>query len=391
MLDIFVEITEAFGQEVSIKKTKVMVQPKRVLAGEEVEVEIPITFTIRGEEVENVVVFTYVGGQENINGDLVDVMKIRLSRMSFAFAILRKRVFSNKNIRLVTKLRIFDTVVITNGLYGCAIWNINQKQLEKLDSWKFRHLKKILGVKWQQFCSYVVLIERIRSYGINIDTMETTIRRFQLNYLGHVLRMEETRYPRIMLHAEMALGARRAGGQALTYRQCIKNTLSLFSINVGGDFEALKKVAQNRALWRKLVRDGSVLFMDKWINDETTLSYERFLPKFLEKYNYDENVVLEIGIVEDRNDFRNVARGLSSWNMPRIIGALNDEVIKDAYKRVKLGEYWRVEEDESESVTVRGGLSSFAKGLLHKKHVKKYKVIVEEQSRVSRLLEDMRK
>jgi hypothetical protein len=38
-----------------------------------------------------------------------------------------------------------------------------------------------------------------------------------------------------------------------------------------------------------------------------------------------------------------------------------------------------------------GGLSPFAKDLLHKKHVKKYKVIVEEQSRVSRLLEDMRK
>jgi hypothetical protein len=47
--------------------------------------------------------------------------------------------------------------------------------------------------------------------------------------------------------------------------------------------------------------------------------------------------------------------------------------------------------NKSENVTVRGGLSSFAKGLLHKKHVKKYKVIVEEQSRVSRLLEDMRK
>jgi hypothetical protein len=150
--------------------------------------------------------------------------------------------------------------------------------------------------------------------------------------------------------------------------------LSLFSINVGGDFEALKKLAQNRALWRKVVKDGSVLFMDKRISLETTLSYERFLPKFLGRCNYDENVVL--GIVEGGNDFRNVARGLPSWNMPRIIGALNDEVIKDAYKRVKLGEYWRVEEDESESVTVRGGLSSFAKGLLHKKHVKKYKVLL---------------
>jgi hypothetical protein len=236
-----------------------------------------------------------------------------------------------------------------------------------------------------------VIIERIRSYDINIDTMEATIRRFQLNYLGHILRMEETRYPRIILHAEIALGVRRAGGQALTYRQCIKKTLSLFSINIDEDFEALKKLAQNRALWRKAVRDGSKLFMHKWINHETKLSYERFLPEFLERHHYDENVVLDIGVVEGGNDFRNVVRGLSSWNIPRIIGVLNDEVIKDAYKRVKLGEYWWVEEDDSESVTVRGRLSSFAKCLLHKKYVKKYKVIVEEQSRASRLLEDMRK
>jgi hypothetical protein len=102
--------------------------------------------------------------------------------------------------------------------------------------------------------------------------------------------------------------------------------------------------------------------------------------------------VFDTDIVECGNDFRNVTRGLSSWNRPRITGALSDEIIKDAYKRAKLGEYWRVEEDDSESVTVRGGLSSYKKSMLHReKHVKKYKVIVEEQSRVSRLLKDMRK
>jgi hypothetical protein len=65
--------------------------------------------------------------------------------------------------------------------------------------------------------------------------------------------------------------------------------------------------------------------------------------------------------VEGGNNFRNVARGLSSSNIPRITGVFNDKVIKDAYKRVKLGEYWRVEEDESESVTVRGGVVIFCK------------------------------
>jgi hypothetical protein len=135
----------------------------------------------------------------------------------------------------MSRHRVFS-VSVKNGLYRSAIWNISQKQLEKLDSWKFRHLKKILGIKWQDYCSYVALIERIRSLDIDIDTMEATIRRFQLNYLGHVLRMKETRHPIIMLHAEIALGKRSAGGQELTYRQCIKNTLKIFSINVGKEF-----------------------------------------------------------------------------------------------------------------------------------------------------------
>jgi hypothetical protein len=88
--------------------------------------------------------------------------------------------------------------------------------------------------------------------------------------------------------------------------------------------------------------------------------------------------VLDLDVVEHGNDFRNVVRGLSSWNIP---------LMKDACREIKLGKYWRVEEDNSESVTVRGGMSSFEKRLLHKK----YKVAVEEPSKVFRLLEEMRK
>jgi hypothetical protein len=102
-------------------------------------------------------------------------------------------------------------------------------------------------MKLQDCCSYVVLIERIRSLDIDIDTMEATIRRFQLNYLGYISRMKETRYPIIISHAEIALGRKSVGFQEMTYRYCIKNAFRLFSINVGKDFEALKNLAQNRA------------------------------------------------------------------------------------------------------------------------------------------------
>jgi len=188
--------------------------------------------------------------------------------------------------------------------------------------------------------------------------MEATIRRFQCNYLGHVLRMSETRYPRIMLHAEIDLGKRKSGGQELTYRACARKNLDLFSINGSKGFVALQHLAQNRAVWRKVVRDGSQIFMDKWLSKELKLSYERFLPGFLVAYDY-------------------------------VLGPPSDDVIEDAYRRAKYGDFWRIEEAEA-NITVRKGVRS-ANQLLHKKHVKKYKVIVEEQSRVSRLLEDMRK
>ena len=102
-------------------------------------------------------------------------MTVRLSRMSAAFASLSDRFFLNPHIHLLTKIRIFDAVVISNGLYGCAIWNIKEKQMQQLDSWKFRHLKKILRCKWSDYSSSVDIIERIRSYSIKIGTIEMTV------------------------------------------------------------------------------------------------------------------------------------------------------------------------------------------------------------------------
>jgi hypothetical protein len=90
------------------------------------DAEIPINISVRGKLEENVVSISVrgkleenvvVGGKESVNGNLVDVVKCKLPGMSCAFAKSRKRVFSNDRIRLVTKLRIFDTVVITNRLY----------------------------------------------------------------------------------------------------------------------------------------------------------------------------------------------------------------------------------------------------------------------------------
>jgi hypothetical protein len=109
---------------VFVKKTKVMTVHKRLLPGEQFIEDIPLSITSQGQVLENADVSTYVSVKENIRGDMTDEVTVRLSRMSAAFASLSDKVFLNPNIHLRTKLRNFDSVVISNGLYGSATWNI---------------------------------------------------------------------------------------------------------------------------------------------------------------------------------------------------------------------------------------------------------------------------
>jgi hypothetical protein len=112
MMRAFDEISMAFGQQVSVKKTKVMTVHKRLLPGEQFIEDIPLSITSQGQVLENVDVFPYVGGKENIRGDMVDEVTVRLSRMSAAFASLSDRVFLNPNIHLFTKLRFLILLLL---------------------------------------------------------------------------------------------------------------------------------------------------------------------------------------------------------------------------------------------------------------------------------------
>ncbi len=51
MMDAFDRITSAFGQQVSVKKTKVMVVHKRLLSGEQTVEDIPLNITVQGQSL----------------------------------------------------------------------------------------------------------------------------------------------------------------------------------------------------------------------------------------------------------------------------------------------------------------------------------------------------
>jgi len=265
MLDIADEVISAFGQEISVKKTEIMVG-KAVAGG---QVQAPKIF-IKGTELNVVTTFKYIGGTESDDCSMIVEGKIRRQRMHAAFSANWVRIFGNCAIRLSTKLRVYVTMVLTNGTYGCEAWTITKEEIEKFDRCQYQFLLRIFGYRRIQHKSYLALIEEAAARGVPILTMECLVRSRRLQYFGHVYRMDDSRLPKIALLSECLIGTRHPNVHEYTYRRCLKEDIKKFQIN--GNVKAL---ALHRCTWNRLVNAGKLHFMEVWKTAEQAAHLKR--------------------------------------------------------------------------------------------------------------------
>jgi hypothetical protein len=255
IMDVFDEVCSAYGQEISVKKTEIM-----VIAPKGVVVPAP-RVTIGGVMLKVVRTFKYLGSTENDVGTMDDEIKIRVQRMVAGFSKLEKRVFSNSDLSLKLKLRVFNTFVVEGGIYAAATWNCSSIHMQTLESCHFRLLRKICGWSWKDFMSYEDIIQLAAKVGVVIVPIECRIRHARLKYLGHIERMTNDRLPKIMLHGELAWGKRRSGGQDLSYRQVVKDDLQKFGIGT----DLWSGFALVRGTWRCKLYEGKKNFIKEWL------------------------------------------------------------------------------------------------------------------------------
>ena len=264
MLDVFVEVSDAYGQEVSIKKTEVMRlvrdqvskgKTKQVVNGEERS-----TIRVKGAPLNEVSVFKYVGSTENNNGRMDAEVNIRIQKMGMAYNLLATRLFDNENISLAAKWETFQAVVLSNALYGCASWTVTYDHIARLEAKQFQLLRRMLGWKWADFKSNEDVISSIAFVGGVVLPIEGRIRLSRLRYLGHVERGDVDFLPKVVLHAEHSVGTRRSGGQELNYKMSIKKDLELFGI----DLKTWRSKAVDRSEWRKALLLGTEMFKANW-------------------------------------------------------------------------------------------------------------------------------
>ena len=94
-------------------------------------------------------------------------------------------------------------VVLPSLLYGCERWTCYRRHIKKLDQFHLRCIRRIVGVGWRDFVPNQEILWRAELSGI-----EAMLSSAQLRWAGHVLRMDDRRPAKQLLHAELSAGDR---------------------------------------------------------------------------------------------------------------------------------------------------------------------------------------
>ena len=205
--------------------------------------------------------FKYLGSQISANCHMDDELNFRLKKATCAYGRLRKKVFENNNLALHTKVSVYNAIVLSSLLYSCETWTLYRHQLRKLENFHMQSLRRIIGVSWKDKVPNTEVLRRSKSV-----TLENHIHRSLLRWVGHVIRMDDTRLPKQLLYGELAHGKRSVGRPKMRYKDNILKTLKACNI----PHKDLESLAAKRDVWRSKIkhhlkkRETDRL---KWMND----------------------------------------------------------------------------------------------------------------------------
>ena len=196
------------------------------------------TFSNSGNQLKNSEIFTCLGSNISFSGDLTNEIQKRINLASSAFGRQSKRVFGNQNFTIHTKIAVYTAVVISTILYDCETWVQYRRHSRQLESFHIIRLQLILGLRWW----HKVTHSEIRSRS-GISSIESMLIHRQLRWLGHVIRMPDSRLPHHVLYGQLRQGHTSVGRQKKCFKGHIKSILKKCHI----PFNRLEAFASNRA------------------------------------------------------------------------------------------------------------------------------------------------
>ena len=100
-----------------------------------------------------------------------------------------------------TKAFIYQACILSTLLSGRETWTLCAGQERRLTSFHMKCLRNILQIKWQDRIPDTEVLKRVGT-----QSLYPILRSQRLRWLGHVVRMDNSRIPKQIQHRELSEG-----------------------------------------------------------------------------------------------------------------------------------------------------------------------------------------
>ena len=147
------------------------------------------------------------------------------------------------DLSISTKVSVYNSCVLATLLYGCETWTLYSRHLKQLERFHQQCLRRVLMIGWKSFVPDTEILKKAR-----MQSIESTILKYRLRWLGHVVRLQDSRLPKQLLYGEL-LGSRPPCKPRKRFKDGIKDALKIAKISL----DTWEQLAQDRLQWRHLV------------------------------------------------------------------------------------------------------------------------------------------
>ena len=202
----------------------------------------PAPVQVDGVDLPTTEEFTYLGSTVRHDGGTDKDIKNRLNKARNSFGML-KNVWRSSQYSIKTKLKLYQSCVLSTLLYGSECWRTTQSDLDKLSTFHTKNLRRILKIFWPNTISNQELLTQC-----NQESMDTIMMRRRWRWIGHVMRREQGSITRTALHWTPE-GKRKRGRPKTTWRRTVENEMK----SLDHSWNSMQRLAQNRQEWRSFV------------------------------------------------------------------------------------------------------------------------------------------
>ena len=202
------------------------------------------SINVDGVNLKEVDRFTYLGCNIANDGNVRSEIGVRIGKAGAAFRDMNK-VWSNENISLKTKNKLYESIITSILMYGSESWKGLIEIEERVRRFESGCLRKILHVRWFDHVSE----DEIRRRSGKRSVIER-IKENRWKWYGHVLRMPENRLPKPSIQWNTE-GRSRKRRPKDTRRRTIQREMRLNNLRE----EDVTSLAEDRSAWRSSVTD----------------------------------------------------------------------------------------------------------------------------------------